>query len=220
MATSGRSTVVVRVHSRATNRLSALVSLFALLPLIEHQQAFAAPQTTQAGLPTMIATGCVSRQPDANGAPAVAHEAGSAIGLALTKATLTTKDGAAVGAVPRSAVPGSLPAGSGSGTTSQPVTGGRTSTPIVDQAFWLAGGRAGELSSLLGKRVEVIGTVDALQASNPGTLATPSADAGQSPARRSPTASTPASAPAVAHPSAPSRAITVNAFRVLSESCG
>ncbi len=199
-------------------RLSALVTLVAVLPLVE--QAFAAPQTTQAGLPTMIVVGCVTRVPDAHGAPAVAHEAGSAIGLALTKATLTTKDGARVGTEPRSAVPGSLPAGTGSGTTSHPVAGGRASMPIVEQAFWLAGGRAGELSSLLGKRVEVVGTVDAIQASNPGTPAAASGDAGQSAARRSPTASTPASAPAVAHPSAPSRAVTVNAFRVLSESCG
>jgi len=180
----------------------------------------AAAATTPAGAP-VTATGCLIREPAGSGAPPVGHEAGGASELALTQATLRHQDGRALNTAPRSAVPGSSPAGFGSGTTSEPVPGGRrpSAAAAIDQAFWLAGAKAAELSRYVGKRMEITGTLDdTAQAVDRTTSAAPSADAGSSSSRRS-AASPTADEAAVSHPSAPSRAITVSAFRVLTESC-
>jgi hypothetical protein len=179
------------------------------------------PGTTPATIAVpVIATGCLIREPAGSGAPPVGHEAGGASELALAQAILRHPDGRALNTAPRSAVPGSSPAGFGSGTTSEPVPGGRRpSSGAIDQAFWLAGAKAVELSRYIGKQVEITGTLDDnAQTASRTASAAPNADAGSSPNRRS-AASPTADAAAVAHPSAPLRVITVGAFRVLTESC-
>jgi hypothetical protein len=156
------------------------------------------------------AVGCITQSPDTAAAPPTGHEQGAAKGLTLSRATIRLSDGRAVGVPPRSAVPGSLPAGGGSGSTdtaSKPA-------PVVEQSFWLVGPKSAELTRFVDKRVEVTGTVDERLTPNPGT---PTADAGSAAARRAVTA--PPEPPATAHPSAPSRSISVNSFRVLGESC-
>jgi hypothetical protein len=129
----------------------------------------------------------------------------------LTRATIKLSDGRAVGTPPRSAVPGSLPAGAGTGSTDAATS--RAPLP-VEQSFWLVGSRSAELLRVVGKRVEVTGTVDDRQTPNPGT---PVTDAGSAAARRAVTA--PPEPPVTAHPSAPSRSISVVSFRVTAEGC-
>jgi len=112
----------------------------------------------------------------------------------------------------RSAVPGSVPAGAGSGTAD--AAAARPPLP-VEQSFWLVGAKSAELTRFVGKRVEVAGTIDERLSANPGTAGV--TDAGAAAARRAVTA--PPEAPADAHPSAPSRSISVLSFRVLNEGC-
>jgi hypothetical protein len=162
--------------------------------------------------PNVTAVGCITQAPDTTPAPPTGHEQGAAKGLTLARATIKSGDGRAAGAPPRSAVPGSLPAGAGSGTTDaapprQPVP--------VEQSFWLVGTKSGELTRFLGRRVEVAGTIDERLAANPGMPGV--TDAGAAAGRRAVTA--PSEAPATAHPSAPSRSISVLSFRVLDEAC-
>jgi hypothetical protein len=116
--------------------------------------------------PNVTALGCITQSPDAAAAPPTGHEQGAAKGLTLSRATLKSGDGRAVGAPPRSAVPGSVPAGAGSGTTDAAVA--RQGTP-VEQSFWLVGARSAELTRFVGRRVEVAGTIDERLTANPGT---------------------------------------------------
>ena len=85
----------------------------------------------------------------------------------------------------------------------------------VEQSFWLVGAKSAELTRFVGKRVEVTGTVDDRLTPNPGTPNV--TDAGSAAARRAVTA--PPEPPVTAHPSAPSRSISVNSFRVIAEDC-
>jgi len=172
-----------------------------------------ASQNTPGAPPDVTAVGCVSQQPDTAAAPPTGHEQGAATGLSITRATLKSKDGRTPGAPPRSAVPGSVPAGSGSGTTDSAAPAGASTT--IEQSFWLVGAKAAELTRFVGHRVEVVGTIDARLDANPGTPRV--TDAGSANARRSSTA--PADPPATAHPSAPTRALAVTSFRVLGEAC-
>jgi len=105
-----------------------------------------------------------------------------------------------------------VPAGVGTGTTDAAAT----RTPAqVEQSFWLVGPKSAELTRFLGRRVEVAGTIDERLTANPGTPAV--TDAGAAASRR--TVNAPPEPPATAHPSAPSRAISVLSFRVLDEGC-
>jgi len=158
------------------------------------------------------AVGCISQTQDTAAAPPTGHEQGAAKGLTLSRATLKLGDGRGVGEPPRSAVPGSLPAGGGSGSTDAATS--RAPVP-VEQSFWLVGAKSAELTRFVGKRVEVTGTVDDRLTPNPGTPNV--TDAGSAAARRAVTA--PTEPPATAHPSAPSRSISVNSFRVIAEDC-
>jgi hypothetical protein len=63
----------------------------------------------------------------------------------------------------------------------------------VDQSFWLVGAKAPELLRYVGRRAEITGTIDDKLAANPG---------GQP-----------------VNPLAPTRAISVSTFRVLTEGC-
>jgi hypothetical protein len=162
--------------------------------------------------PSLTAVGCITQSPDTAAAPPTGHEQGAAKGLTLTRATIKSADGRAVGAPPRSAVPGSVPAGNGSGTTDaaasrQPV--------LVEQSFWLVGVKSAEMTRFVGRRVEVAGTLDERLTANPGTPSV--TDAGGAASRRAVTA--PPEAPPTAHPSAPSRSISVLSFRLLDEGC-
>ena len=153
--------------------------------------------------PPITAVGCIAQVPDNAAAPPTGHEQAAAKGLTLTRATTRGADTA------KSAVPGSLPAGSGSGTTD----GNTSRAARVEQSFWLVGAKAPELLRFVGKRAEISGTIDEKLAANPGGVT----DAGGSAARRAATA--PPEPPATAHPSAPTRAISVSTFRVLGETC-
>jgi hypothetical protein len=160
----------------------------------------------------VIATGCVGQMADAAAAPATGHEQGAAKGLMLSRATIKLTDGRPIGTPPRSAVPGSLPAGGGSGSTDAATS--RAPLP-VEQSFWLVGSKSAELTRFVGKRVEVTGTVDDRLTPNPGTPNV--TDAGADAARRAVTA--PPEPPVTAHPSAPSRSISALSFRVVGEGC-
>ena len=190
----------------STRRLfGAVTALLIGIAAARAVEAQAKPEVT----PNITAVGCVTQSPDTAAAPPTGHEQGAAKGLTLARATIKSSDGRVVGAPPRSAVPGSVPAGAGSGTTDAAVT--RQAAP-VEQSFWLVGAKSGELTRFLGRRVEVAGTIDERLAANPGTT-----DAGAAAARRAATA--PPEAPSTAHPSAPTRAISVLSFRVLDQGC-
>jgi len=190
---------------RLCGTVAALAVVVAAARMLEAQRA---PTVT----PTVTATGCVTQSPDSAEAPPTGHEQGAAKGLTLTRAAIKSSDGRAAGSVPRSAVPGSVPAGVGSGTTDAAVT--RQAAP-VEQSFGLVGAKSSELTRFLGKRVEVAGTIDERLSPNPGTAGV--TDAGAAAARRTVTA--PPEAPATAHPSAPTRSISVLSFHVLEERC-
>jgi hypothetical protein len=167
-------------------------------------------QATPAPPPPVTAIGCIAQSPDNATAPPTGHEQAAAKGLMLARATVRSD---ARGGAGRSAVPGSLPSGSGSGTTD----GNRISStaPRVEQAFWLVGAKAPELLRFVGRRAEITGTIDEKLGANPGGQSV--TDAGGAAARRAATA--PADPPVTAHPSAPARAISVTTFRVLEETC-
>ena len=147
------------------------------------------------------------RQPDSIPAPPVGHEQEAARGLSLTQVTMRTDDPTTL---TRSAVPGSLPTGSGSVTI--PETSTRRGAVSEQQAFWLVGDKAIELSRFVDRQAEVLGRFDERDAANPGDT-----DAGAVPERRSTAAPPPRPAPA--HPSAPTRILRVVSFRVLEQSC-
>jgi len=173
-----------------------------------------ASQAVPGAPPDVTAIGCVAQQPDTASAPPTGHEQGAATGLSITRATVKSKDGSNPAAPPRSAVPGSVPAGSGSGTTAgSPAARGASTT--IEQSLWLVGAKSAELTRFVGQRVEVVGTIDTRLDTNAGTPRI--TDAGAAAARRSSTA--PADPPATAHPSAPTRALAVTSFRVLGEAC-
>jgi hypothetical protein len=162
--------------------------------------------------PNVSAVGCITQSPDTAAAPPTGHEQGAAKGLTLARATIKFGDGRAVSAPPRSAVPGSVPSGVGSGSTD--AAAARQPAP-VEQSFWLVGAKSAELTRFVGRRVQVVGTIDERLTVNPGTPAV--TDAGAAAARRAATA--PPEAPATAHPSAPSRSISVLSFRILDDGC-
>ena len=162
---------------------------------------------TQTPVPDVQVTGCVMRQLDSIPAPPVGHEQEAARGLSLTQVTMRTD---AQTTPTRSAVPGSLPTGSGSGTIPQTPT--RRAPVSEQQAFWLVGDKAIELARFVDRQAEVIGRFDERNAANPGD-----ADAGAVPERRSTAAPPPRPDPA--HPSAPTRILRVVSFRVLEQRC-
>jgi hypothetical protein len=167
------------------------------------------PAKAPAGL-TVV--GCLAQLADSPSAPPTGHEQDAAKGLALTRVTVPPRD--ARGNAPRSAVPGSSPSGFGSGTTD-----GNSPRPTAaardEQSFWIVGNKAPELLRLLGRRVEVTGPLDQRLAPNPGNQNV--TDAGAAAARRAATA--PDEPPTTAHPSAPTRAISVSTFRLLDGAC-
>ena len=74
-------------------------------------------------------------------APPTGHEQGAATGLALTRAQVKPRDGRGADVPPRSAVPGSRPAGSGSGTTPDSVaTKGAPAT--AEHSLWVVGAKS------------------------------------------------------------------------------
>jgi len=172
-----------------------------------------AAQSAPAPAPEVTAIGCVAQLLDTATAPPTGHEQGAATGLTLTRARVTLRDARGASAPPRSAVPGSLPGGSGSGTTPDNVA--KSGAATVEQSLWVVGTKSAELTRFVGKRVEVVGVIDTRLEPNPGTPHV--TDAGAAAARRS-TAAQP-EPPALAHPSAPTRALSVTSFRVLDEAC-
>ena len=187
---------------------------FSLIPLAVFVVLAASSRELRAQAATppvnVTAVGCLAQLPDSAAAPPTGHEQDAAKGLALTRVAMPPRDAGAN--TPRSAVPGSRPAGSGTGTTDS-----ATPRPAAreEQSFWLVGSKAPELLRLLGRRIEVTGPIDERLAPNPGNQSI--TDAGASSARRATTV--PAELPATAHPSAPSRAISVSTFRLLNENC-
>ena len=202
--------MTVALCQRAARPLVVLAVVIGVVSATVHGLA---AQSASAPPPEVTAIGCIAQQPDTAAAPPTGHEQGAATGLALTRAQVKPRDGRGAGAPPQSAVPGSRPAGSGSGTTPDSVaTKGAPAT--AEQSLWVVGAKSAELTRFVGKRVEVVGVIDAKLESNPGTRVT---DAGADAARRSVTA--PPEPPATAHPSAPTRAISVTSFRLIGETC-
>jgi hypothetical protein len=195
--------------AESTRRLFGIAIALLTVTAAAHAHAF---QRASPVPPSVTVIGCVTQSPDTAAAPPTGHEQGAAMGLTLARAAIRSNDGRAEGAPPRSAVPGSVPAGAGSGTTDSAVS--RAPSP-VEQSFWLVGAKSAELTRFLGKRVEVTGTMDERLTPNPGAPGV--TDAGAAAARRAATA--PPEAPVAAHPSAPSRSISVVSFRVLDEGC-
>lgn len=91
----------------------------------------------------------------------------------------------------------------------------RGAPAVTELSFWIVGTQAAELLRVVGRRVEVTGTLDERLAANPGRPAI--TDAGASSSRRAATA--PPDPPVAAHPSAPTRAISVTTFRVVEGGC-
>jgi hypothetical protein len=202
MALIALAVAMYRRHARhALTMVASLLALGGPATTLYAQAAADLP-------PTVTASGCVVQAASTAGAPPTGHEQAAATGLTLTRATLSTSE---VGSR-RSAVPGSLPSGSGTGTTDSASPRGAAR---VEQSFWLVGAKAAELLRFLGRRVELTGTIDDRLSPNPG--GEPVTDTGAAAARRAPTA--PADPPAVAHPSAPTRAISVKTFRLVGGTC-
>jgi hypothetical protein len=189
--------------------------------------------TRQAASPAPITvTGCVAQASDTvTSAPGEAeHEAD----LVLTKASVAGR-----GASTPSAVPGSLPAGSGSGTVAAP----RPQSPVQAEAalmtYTLEGTQEAQLKRLIGQRVEIVGTI-ATDVAAParggaaaatgsterargtsGEQASPAAT-GDAPAGGNVTSTggrTQPPAPATAHPSAAAVRLTVESFKTLGGTC-
>jgi hypothetical protein len=207
-SSTGGAVMCTRSCRRETRWLAA--AALAVLPTTLPAQRSGAPSEPP---PTVIAIGCVAQHPDTASAPPTGHEQGAALGLTLARATLKTADGRTPSTAPRSAVPGSLPAGTNSGTT--PEAAAANAQAPVEQSFWLVGAKTPELLRALDKRVEVTGTVDERLSANPGTARV--TDTGAAAARRS--TSAPADSAVTAHPSAPTRAISVESFRVVGDRC-
>ena len=161
----------------------------------------------QTPAPDVTVAGCIKRQPDSIPAPPVGHEQEAARGLSLTQVRMKAAEQVTP---PRSAIPGSLQSGSGTGTI--PETSARRGAVSESQAFWLVGDKAIELARFVDRQAEVLGQFDERNAANPGD-----ADAGAVPERRSTAAPPPR--PDAAHPSAPTRILRVVSFRLLEQSC-
>lgn len=179
-------------------------------PAVLLGSTLAVPAAAQAPVPDVTVTGCLVRQPESLPAPPVGHEQEAARGLSLSQVTMKADQHTTP---PRSAIPGSLPTGSGSGTI--PETSVRRETASEPQSFWLVGDKAIELARFVDRQAEVLGRFDERNAANPGD--TVDADAGAVPERRSTAAPPPRPDPA--HPSAPTRVLRVVSFRVLEQSC-
>jgi hypothetical protein len=188
---------------------------FTFLPLAAFVVLAAPSRDIQAQATTpavnVTAVGCLAQLSESSAAPPTGHEQDAAKGLALTRVATPQRDAGAN--APRSAVPGSRPAGSGTGTTDGVAP--RSAAVRDEQSYWLVGSKAPELLRLLGRRVEVTGPIDERLAPNPGSQGV--TDAGAAAARRSTAA--PPEPPATAHPSAPTQAISVSTFRLLDGTC-
>ena len=152
-------------------------------------------------------TGCVVRQ-TGDGAALSANAEGN---LVLTKAVVAT----AQRNRPASAVPGSSPSGSDSGTIPvRPVSPTpENGSPLADKSFDLVGPSASRLAGLIGQRVEIIGTL--VREEKPATVATTGGAGRQGGAG----SRAEAGAPSVAHPSAPVERVTVMTFRAIGGGC-
>jgi hypothetical protein len=168
------------------------------------QVTTARPSPSPATSQTVTARGCLVRQ--TQDGTALTPQSTGLDSLVLSKASMADSRPSAV----VSAVPGSAPSGSGSGTVPNAVaTTGATPDDNGSLSFRLATapGKAGELTQHVGERVEVVGTID----EEPRPVAEA---AGASAGGREQPA-----APKVAHPSAPARLITVTTFRAVGGAC-
>lgn len=196
----------------ASDLLVGTATALFTIGLAAHASAAQAPGTSASRVALGVsAIGCVAQAPDTAAAPPTGHEQGAAKGLTLARATVKSPDGRAIGDPPRSAVPGSAPEGVDT------TNGASRRSPLpVEQSFWLVGAKSSELTRFVGKRVEVSGSMDDRLTANPGMPAGVT-DAGAAAGRRATTA--PPDTPAPAHPSAPSRSISVLSFRLLGDGC-
>ncbi len=200
-----------------------------------------AQDTKQASAQPITVTGCVAQATSA--ATAASGEAGhEARDLILTKATTSSR-----GAETPSAVPGSLPSGSGTGTVPVPPSAkpsGSSDTAMTTYA--LAGTQEAQLKRYVGQRVEVVGTIaieggvptpaptgaaraagagvaDERARGTSGDKASPEAAAtGDTESARNVTATggrTEPPASATAHPSAASVRLMVTSFKTVAGTC-
>jgi hypothetical protein len=183
-----------------------------LLPI-----AAAAQSKAQASTDQVTVAGCVAVQTDTAFGTTVRENADTATGLLLTKATNVARPAQ----VP-SAVPGSRPSGSGSGTTPGAVgsSGRAPADAVAGMTYALAGPRVGEMKKLAGQRIEVIGTLDPETTPKPQPAgAARAAGEGRAQDRASGEQRVEPSPAPSAHPSANPVRITVTAFRTVAGTC-
>ena len=204
--------------------------------VVSAQDTRLAQDTRPAAPPAPITvSGCVAQATDtATSAPGEAeHEAD----LVLTRASVAGR-----GATTPSAVPGSLPSGSGSGTVAAPAAQSPVQAAAALMTYTLEGTQEAQLKRLIGQRVEIVGTIatddvpaparsGAAAASGSGSEgargtsgqeASPGAATGDAQAGRNVTSTggrTQPPAPATAHPSAATVRLTVDSFKTLGGTC-
>jgi hypothetical protein len=154
--------------------------------------AAAAPPRPVPAPPTITVSGCLAQR------PADGDVAG---GLTLLSSAGDTRPPST-----RSAVPGSLPSGDGSGTIG--TSGTAAGSPTETSTYRLTGDTRA-LGRYVGQRVEVMGATD----SDEGSAAVRGTNA-KEPARRAE-----APAPETAHPSATVRVLRVSTFKALGGVC-
>jgi hypothetical protein len=162
----------------------------------------------------ITAIGCLVRQTSAGAALSAQDVA--ADDLVLTGATVAPTPTPAG----RSAIPGSAPSGSGSGTIPPAASAAQNLPNVEERSFALrvqgTEDRAA-LTKYIGQRIEITAMVDDTEAGSRRTDSAASLPAtGESTAGTSGRAETPSSA---AHPSAPVQRVTVASFRPVGGSC-
>jgi hypothetical protein len=180
-------------------------------PQAETPAARPALDSTPRSEQRISAIGCLVRQTSAGAALSAQDVA--ADDLVLTGATLAPTPAV------RSAVPGSSPSGSGSGTI-PPAASAAQNPPAGERSFALrvpgTEDRAA-LTKYVGQRIEITATVDDTGAGSRRTdSASASPSTGEAAAGTSGRAETPSPA---AHPSAPVQRVTVASFRPVGGSC-
>jgi hypothetical protein len=182
-------------------------------PVVASNAQQSAPAATPVGVaapkPQMV-RGCLARQ--TAGGTALSPQVDPGDSLVLVSASLVSAQPAPI----VSAVPGSVPAGAGSGTV--PNTAGTTGTAPVDAgkltfALTVAAGRRAELAGHVGQRIEVVGIVD-----EAGGGARQHGDAVEQRRGVSADGTRPGLAD-TAHPSAPTQRMAVSSFRALGGEC-
>jgi hypothetical protein len=184
---------------------------------------------------TVTVTGCLVRQTGLGAAYTPAVGANQNGELVLTKAAMNGEQRRPASPDSRTAVPGSSPSGSGTGTINNTAGAGQAPVDATERSFVVAGGRGADLNKLVGQRVELVGMLE--EEVPTGTSGTTARATGSTPATTDRDRQRGSAAPAgptgsagpgsrsegdaapVAHPSAPLQRLTVSSFRPVGGTC-